>query len=269
MLKNAFHYLRIYGRLVELHFRSRLEYETDFWVGIIGMGLQNAIGFVFVWALFSRVSTVAGWSLWEIALLYALSILPRGLGELLCDGPWAVRMLVNQGELDRLLVRPASPIFQVTTYWLASMHGLGNVALGVAILVRATVKLHLVWSVGHILLLLVTLINSVVMVSAISLATNAIAFWEPAASGSFPVFVYDFLEFAKFPLNIYHWLLQTFMTWVLPFAFVSYYPGLLLLDKPGVNAWLGYVTPLAGLLTVLIAGLVWRVGLARYQGTGS
>jgi len=233
------------------------------------MGLQNAIGFVFVWALFSRVSTVAGWSLWEIALLYALSILPRGLGELLCDGPWAVRLLVNQGELDRLLVRPASPIFQVVTYFLASMHGFGNVVLGVAVLLRATAKLHLVWSAGHLLLLAVTLINSVVMVSAISLATNAIAFWEPAASGSFPVFVYDFLEFAKFPLNIYHWLLQGFMTWVLPFAFVSYYPGLILLGKPGVNVWLGYCTPLAGLFTVLIAALVWRVGLARYQGTGS
>jgi len=56
---------------------------------------------------------------------------------------------------------------------------------------------------------------------------------------------------------------------VLPFAFVSYYPGLILLGKPGVNVWLGYCTPLAGLFTVLIAALVWRVGLARYQGTGS
>jgi len=58
------------------------------------------------------------------------------------------------------------------------------------------------------------------------------------------------------------------VTWVLPFAFVSYYPGIALLGKPVASPWLGPLAPLAGPAVALIAALIWRIGLRRYQGTG-
>jgi len=100
---------RIYGKLQLVHLRAHLEYEADFWIGIVGVVLTHGAGFVFVWAFFSSVPSIAGWGLWDTAFLYALSIIPRGLVEILCDGQWNLRMLVNRGEFDRLLVRPISP----------------------------------------------------------------------------------------------------------------------------------------------------------------
>ena len=40
------------------------------------------------------------------------------------------------------------------------------------------------------------------------------------------------------------------------------------LGRPERSAWLGYGAPLAGLAMALVAALVWRRGLLRYQGVG-
>jgi ABC-2 type transport system permease protein len=267
MFTDLLHNLRIYGRLLALHLRAALEYEADFWIGIVGMGLTHVSGFVFVWTFFQNVPTVAGWGLWDTVFLYALSVIPRGLVEIVSDGAWNVRGSVNRGELDRLLVRPLSPLLQILSS-LSSIHGLGNVLVGGAILVQAAVALNLSWHIGNLLLLGITLLSAVVMITAISLITNSVVFWEPAATSSFPFLAYQFLEFTKFPLSVYDRFVQLFLTWILPFAFVSYFPGLVLLGKPGVSLWLAYAAPLASLVVGGLAVLIWRWGLSRYQGTG-
>lgn len=259
--------LRICARLVRLNLRSTLEYEADFWIGIVGMGLTHVTGFIFVWALFANVPNIAGWGLWQTAFLYGLSVIPRGLAELFCDGPWLLLGYVNRGEFDRLLVRPLSPALQLI-FSLNSIHGLGNVVVGALILGRAAAALDLTWGISDWLLLLFTLLSATVMITASSLTTQSIAFWEPAATSSFPHFVYQFQEFTKFPLDIYQRTLRLVITWIIPFACVSYYPGLILLGKSTISPWLGYGAPLMSILVVGMASLVWRRGLARYQGTG-
>ncbi|MFL5806205.1 MAG: ABC transporter permease [Roseiflexaceae bacterium] len=267
MLSRLAYNARIYGKLQLVHLRAHLEYEADFWIGIVGVVLTHGAGFVFVWAFFSSVPSIAGWSLWDTAFLYALSIIPRGLVEILCDGQWNLRMLVNRGEFDRLLVRPISPALQVITQY-TSIHGFGSVILGVIILLHAAQQLGLAWSAWHYCFLLVTLLSSVVLISSVNFATNCIAFWDPSATGNFPFMIQNFLEFAKFPLSLYDRFVQVLVTWVLPFAFVSYYPGLVLLGKAGANPWLSYLAPLAGPIAALITAAIWRRGLRRYQGTG-
>jgi ABC-2 type transport system permease protein len=261
------HHIRLYARLQLVHLRAALEYEADFWLGIVGVACTHGAGLIFLWALFANVPQVAGWSVWEVALLYALSIIPRGLVELLADGAWDLRTLVNRGELDRLLLRPLAPAMQVLTH-STSIHGLGSVLLGGAVLVRASIGAGLNWTPSNLALLLVTLASSTVLIGALNLLSNSVVFWEPSTTGTFPFMAQNFLEFAKFPLSLYHRLLQGLLTWVLPFAFVSYYPGLVLLGRPEANTLLGWGAPGAGLAVALLTALVWHAGLRRYQGTG-
>ncbi len=259
--------IRIYSRLELLHLRSHLEYEADFWIGIIGMLLTHAARFIFVWALFTRVPVIAGWSLWEVALLYGLSIIPRGLVELLYNGQSALMPLVNQGDLDLILTRPVSPALQVITQ-LSSVNGFGNIILGLAIVIRALAELHLAWTIWQYGFLVLTVFGGVLLIGSIDFVANCIVFWEPMTNRAFPFLVQSLAEFAKFPLTLYDRFMQSLLTWGLPFAFISYYPGAVLLGKPEVPAYLGYLAPLAGPLTMLAASFVWGRALGRYQGTG-
>lgn len=259
--------LRLYYKLQLLQVRIYLEYRADFWIGIVGMALTQGSGLIFIWILFKRVPQVGGWNIWQIALLYSLTIIPKGLTELLFNGQWQLRLLVNRGEFDRLLVRPLSPALQVSTQ-VCGIHGLGSVALGIIILTYVTHILHLTWAWWQYGFLLAVLVSAVVFIGSVDFATNSIAFWDSSASGAFPFLIQYGTEFAKYPMTLYGRFLQIFITWVLPFAFISYYPSLILLDKTGSQVWLGYLSPLAGPIMALIAGVIWQRGLSRYQGTG-
>lgn len=267
MLARLWFNLRIYATFLLVHQRTALAYEADFWIGIVGVALTHGVGIVFVWALFTHIPTVAGWGLWEVAFLYALSIIPRGLTELFCDGQWRLRQLINRGEFDRLLVRPVSPALQVITQ-LSSIHGLGSVALGGLVLGRALGELGLTWGLLEWCGLVLTLLCGMVVMSGLTYATNCQGFWDSGATSSFPFLLQNLAEFAKFPLTLYDRLVQGVLTWVVPFACVSYYPALVLLGRPEGAPWMLGIAPLAAGGMVVVAALVWRRGLARYQGTG-
>jgi ABC-2 type transport system permease protein len=261
------YHLRMYLTLQMVHLRAALSYETDFWIGVAGVTLTHGVGVIFVWALFLRVPVVAGWGVWDVAFLYALSIIPRGMTELLCDGQWRLRHLINQGEFDRLLVRPMSPALQVITQF-SSIHGIGSVALGGTIMARAVAELGLAWGAGEWLLLALTLVSATVLMSAVNYATNCQGFWEPSSTSSFPFLVQNMAEFAKFPLPVYDRAVQLLLTWAVPFACVSYYPSLLLLQRPEATPWMALTAPAAAAAMIGVASLVWRRGLGRYQGVG-
>jgi ABC-2 type transport system permease protein len=267
VLGRSAHLLRIYFKLQLLHLRVPLEYEADFWIGLVGSLLTNGSGFVFVWVLLSRIPEIQGWSLWQIALLYALAIIPSGMVELFADGAWNLRHLVNSGEFDRILVRPISPVLQVATQ-VASIHGLSSVLLGGYLLLRAVHEAPIELTIGRLLLLGLTLLSSTLMIASIDLITTSVVFWDNSRNSSFSFLVRNAGEFAKFPLTAYGRPVQIFLTWILPFAFTSYFPGAVLLGKTEVAPLLGYSAPAAGLVVAAVASLVWRAGLQRYQGTG-
>ena len=259
--------LRIYFKLQLMQIRSTVEYAADFWIGIIGAMMLQVSGLVFISALFTQIPEVAGWSVWNIVVLYGLAMIPTGLRELFCDGFWMLRSRVNTGEFDRVLLRPVSPALQSATA-LSSIHGVGGVALGITLLVlglsRSEAAFHW-WTLPY---LVTVIICSTVLVGAISMLINLTGFWEPSAQSALPTMLAQFIDFAKFPIDIYNNAIRGVITILLPYAFISYFPGLLLLDRDTNWKWLGLATPLAMLWMVLITRFVWSKALNRYQGVG-
>ena len=65
---------------------------------------------------------------------------------------------------------------------------------------------------------------------------------------------------------------QFWTTFVLPLAFVNWYPCLYLLgreDPFGLPQWLQLASPLPAAVLVLLTALVWRTGVRHYTSTGS
>jgi ABC-2 type transport system permease protein len=61
------------------------------------------------------------------------------------------------------------------------------------------------------------------------------------------------------------------MTFVLPYAFMAYYPThhFFQLDIRGAPAFFAYLTPLVAALSTVVAIGVWSFGLRHYQSTGT
>ncbi len=259
--------VRFYLRLQLMQLRTAVEYNADFWIGIAGSALMHVSGLVFISALFSQIPEVEGWTAWEIALMYAFALIARGVIEMACDGPWALRMLVNTGQFDRLLVRPVPPALQAATQ-IASIHGIGQMGLGVAVFLTASARTGIDWTPGKVAFLALTLACGMVMLAAINYLVNLIAFWEPSAESALPTLFATMIDFAKFPLDIYNLFIRALITIVLPYAFITYFPALVLLDKDSPVRWMGYLTPLVTAVVVAVTAILWRTGINRYQGVG-
>jgi ABC-2 type transport system permease protein len=259
--------LRLYFTLQLVQLRAAVEYRGDFWIGILGAMLQQAAGLVFISALFSQIPEVKGWTVWEIAILYGLSMLPKGLTEFFCDGPWMLRSKVNSGEFDRVLVRPISPALQSATA-IVSIHGFGQILLGVIVLWMGMSRSVLDFAWWMIPFLFVTILAGTIMIGAINFVINMIGFWEPSAQSALPTMVALMIDFAKFPLDIYNLVIKGLVTIVVPYAFISYFPALLILNKDTIWRWLGLATPLVTAIVVAFTAWLWSKALNRYQGVG-
>ncbi len=80
-------------------------------------------------------------------------------------------------------------------------------------------------------------------------------------------------DFTRYPISIYGRALRLVLAFVLPFAFMNYFPATVLLQKQeiglGLNPLVGVLTPAIGLAWFGVSYAFWRVGLRHYQGTGS
>jgi ABC-2 type transport system permease protein len=92
-------------------------------------------------------------------------------------------------------------------------------------------------------------------------------FWtQDRGAGFFPI-AYNTINFGRYPLNVYPAMVRFLLTFVLPYAFVAFLPAAGVL-RPEF-AWLGWLTLPVGLLVFGLGLIMWRLGLARYEGAGS
>lgn len=79
--------------------------------------------------------------------------------------------------------------------------------------------------------------------------------------------VAQFREVVRYPLNIYPFFIQAICTFLLPYAFINYFPSLLLFEKIGMTE--GIVLFCCGILVsaLMVALPVWMFsrGLQRYE----
>jgi ABC-2 type transport system permease protein len=76
----------------------------------------------------------------------------------------------------------------------------------------------------------------------------------------------------QYPMTVFPREVVKSLTFVIPVAFVNWYPCLVLLDRPdpfGTPSWFAALSPVVAVLMLTVAGLAWRTGVRRYTSTGS
>ncbi|MGJ6981357.1 ABC transporter permease [Aestuariimicrobium soli] len=254
-------------RLQLVQLRSAMAYRADFWIGVVGAVLQQVVSITFLVTFFGHVDQLGGWTIGEVAILHGIVMVAAGLGELIGDGVWRLRANVSDGSFDRLLVRPVSPAVQQMGE-LSSIHGTGNAGLGIAVMAWGLTHSQIEWQWWTIPVLALACVCGFVNNTALNFLSNMTAFWEPATQSAFPTMVALVRDFAKFPLDIYPQVLRVVVTFVLPYAAITFLPTSVVLGKAGAHGWWALTPVLAAGATAAVAAAVWRVGLTKYQGAG-
>ena len=86
------------------------------------------------------------------------------------------------------------------------------------------------------------------------------------------IFYYNMTDFVEYPLTIFHRFIQIVLTVVLPYAFVTFFPALAILEKQDFSIfpqWTAYLSPFVAVVLFTIAYQFWFYGLRRYNSSGS
>ncbi|MBI4604944.1 MAG: ABC-2 family transporter protein [Planctomycetes bacterium] len=264
---SALRHLRLAGLYAVQMAKTRLEYRGDLVVECAASLLSQACGLAVVGIIFESVPLLRGWSRPEVFFIYGFALTAQALFEAVADGfYWFADKYVIRGELDRILLRPANPLFQVLLENL-SFEFLADLALGLSILGLASAALERSPGPGDWALLLVMVPSAVLVLSGLFLALASVSFWAEDKVGVLPP-VYNLMAFGRYPLTIYHPALRALLSWVLPYGFVAFYPSTGFLGRAELSAYF-WGTPAAGLVTFAVGYQVFRAGLRRYRSTGS
>jgi ABC-2 type transport system permease protein len=263
--------LDLYRRLAGAYVRSEMQYKVSFFCRFWAAFLGNIIDFAALAVILSRIERLAGWSLGEVALLYGLSAVCFSVAEMLAGALDDFDQLVQGGGFDRLLIRPLGTLFQAMTEGF-SLRRLGRMSQGPLVLFIAQRELAIHWTPDKALVLLVALASGVTIFFSIFVLGAVFCFWIVQAKEATHVFTYggDFL--ASYPLDVYRGWLRHFVTFVVPLAFVNYYPALYLLERPdplGLPPWTRLLSPVVAALMALLAWRAWSAGVRHYQSTGT
>ncbi len=258
--------LKIYGIFLKQHLKRLMEYRVDFLIGMFAFIFTQAAGLLFLYIIFQNINALAGFSIDEILLMYAISLLPRGIDHLFFDNLWLLPRTVRQGTMDRYLLRPINTLYQFIIERFQP-DAFGEIFLGTALLIVTLNRLNFTASFFNIAGLLSIIFIGVFVFTALKLLTASTSFW---LKNSYPLMqiTYNISDFTKYPILIYPKFIQILMTFIIPFALISYYPALYLLGQIGYLKVMTYLVIVTGILIIL--GLfVWKKGLRHYESTGS
>lgn len=267
----AARYWNTYREFWRLNVLTMLEYKANFFIWFVFTIVYHGVALGAIWIILTRFPSLAGWDRAEVFFLYALWMVGHTLNNSLFFTIGNVPDLVQEGQFDRFLVRPLDPLFQIVSQPGQLFPDEFIVAIVVFVLAQSFV--HLVWTPMTGVLLGCAIIGGAGIDAAVQLAIATLSFWVVRIDALRWVVMSLENDFTRFPLTIYNRAVRIVLGYVVPFAFMNYFPATVLLRKSAdgavFNPTLGWLTPLVAAAWVGAAYLYWRAGLDRYQGTGS
>ncbi|MBC5825639.1 MAG: ABC-2 family transporter protein [Candidatus Eremiobacteraeota bacterium] len=261
-----------YREFWRLNFLTLMEYKVNFFIWLAFTIVYHGVALGAIWIMMSRFPSMNGWHWQQVFFLYALYMLGHTLNNTFFFTIGEVPDLVREGRFDRLLVRPLDPLFQVLSQpgqiWPDEL----VIALIVFILAQGAV--HLQWSSSTVVLLVLATLGGAYIDFAIQLIIATLSFWVVRLDALRWVVMSLENDFTRYPLSIYNRAVRIMLAYVFPFAFMNYFPATVLLHKSAevgytFNPQLGWLTPVVGAVWFAAAYSFWRLGLNKYQGTGS
>jgi ABC-2 type transport system permease protein len=248
-----------------------LEYRANFIMWSLFTVIYHGTAIAALWVTLRNFPSINGWDFRQTAFMYGLWMLGHGLHNTLFFTVGSVPEFVREGRFDRFLIRPLDPLFQALTVPQQIWPDELLLAIIYFCFVVPFAGVRVDW-------VLITYVPFVALGGAlidfgVNLAIATASFWFTRVDSLRWVFMSLEQEFSRYPLSIYQRGVKVVLAFVVPFAFMNYFPATYLLHKSEdglhLNPAVGLLTPLVGALVFVLGYAYWRIGIDRYQGTGS
>jgi ABC-2 type transport system permease protein len=260
----------MYRRFVGAAIRAQLQYRLSFALDMFGSGLIAFLDFGAVLIIFHNVPRLGTFTVGEVAFLYATSAMAFAIADTAVGHLDTFNEQIRTGTFDVLLTRPRGTLFQV----LASdfhVRRLGKLIQGACVLVYAVTAIDVPWNVGRVAMVFVMVVCGTAIFIAVWVFMICVVFWAVEGTETANAFTYGGQFLTQFPIDVYSQWLRRLLAYLIPMAFVAYFPALYVLDKEdplGLPSFLRFSSPVVAVLAAVAAGAMWRFAVRHYRSAG-
>jgi ABC-2 type transport system permease protein len=248
--------LRFVTAYLSLNLSAALEYRAAFLAQAAGMMLNDAMFCIFWVLYFARFQGVSGWSIQDVALVWAVAATSIGLSATLLGNCTRLATIIVQGQLDYYLGLPKNVLLHVLVS-RSGMAGWGDVWFGLlAYLLVGRLD------PGSIALYVLLVINSLLIYVAFSVIAGCLGFWIGNAEATAFQAQQAAINFSLYPGGMFQGWIRVLLFTLIPAGFISHVPVELLrsFDPWRMAGLLGFTCVIVG-----VALMVFRLGLRRYE----
>lgn len=258
--------IKLYASFLVASLKRIMEYRVDYLVGMVSQISFQIIELIFIWIVFQNTDNIAGWTFEHLLLLYGVMMLSISVTELLFDSTYDIgNRLIRKGKFDTILLRPVHPLISVLGESESSTV-FGYLVLSIVLIVSMLIKLQVSVTFFLVVKILYFGILGGLIIGGLQTIFSIAGFWT-YKSNEVVWSVFQLHKLAEYPIEIYNKFVRVLITFILPFAFVSYYPTL---DYLGANYnYLLFVAPIVVIVVWIVAIRVWNWALGKYRSTGN
>lgn len=252
--------------------KSRLQYKADAVLTTFAIFFREASSIIVIYFTLLKFNNLNGWNLNDMIFLFSMLFLTYGLTVIFFAGLRDFYYRITDGAFDRMLLRPRGVLFQlmsVNSDWLdATDHGV----LGIILFIVSAGRLGINWDAAAVTYYVLAIFGGVLIQGAIHLFICSLMFYIGKTENIKKILYWNMRKFAGYPISIFHKYIQSILIFVIPFAFVNYFPAQYFLRKPDLKNYpefFIYITPLVGIGLYLLSYGFWRFSLRFYKSTGN
>lgn len=258
--------MKLYINSLALHLKSELEYRMSFIISFLSQILIFFTYYFVIIALFSKFDNIKGFTLYEVLLCFSIIQFGFAFNEVFARGIDKFDKLIVEGGFDRLLLRPKNLILQVLCSD-GDFVKLSRLIQAIIVLVIALVKLNVDITFFKVICLILMLMASCVIFFGIFLLAASYCFMTVQGLEVRNVFTDGGKHMAQYPIGVFKKGFVFFFTFIIPYAFVNYYPLLYFIGK---NDNILYAfSPIIVFLYLIPCFIVFYMGVKKYEGSGS
>ncbi len=269
MMNDVLHLIGMYTKTTA---KAWFQYRVDAVLKSLAVFLREATGIIVIWFTLLKFDDLNGWDIYEMLFLFSLLFLTYGIMIIFFTGLRDFGNTVRSGNFDRFILRPRGLLFQiifVNSDWFAA---LGHGGLGITLFLISAGKVGIHWNMYNALYYIFTVAGGVLIQGAVFLLLATLNIYLLQTNSLKGLIYWNMRKFAGYPISIFHKAIQFFMIYVMPFAFVNYFPAQFLLRKNDMSEYpeiFMYLTPAVGIVMYLLAYLFWRFSIRFYKSSGN
>jgi ABC-2 type transport system permease protein len=263
--------VKLFSHFIKSYLKTKLEYRFAFFTELLAQAIIYLGIFVSIWIIYSRFPLIQGWDFNSVLLLYNFNMFSFSVSGLIFWSP--LRNLEQQiisGDFDVVLTKPMNPLLYLLSKNFNHVY-LGTVFLGVGVFIYLFIHLNIEWTIFAVIFFIINIFGSILIQSSIMIFTGSFSFFTGKSSSLAGFAIYGFRRYIDYPITYFSKFVQIILTFVLPYAFINFYPTLNLIDHESINLInpiLPYISSIVGLVLFILAYRFWLFGLQRYKSGG-